>query len=84
MVENLLQQHFDLADLDLRRRGGVDLEDPADFARLGDETLEVKALRRWRPRDFYASPDYSELGAFKIARQHQIAAPAAARRSHRS
>mgnify|MGYP000497106757 CR=1 FL=1 len=45
-------------------------------ARLGDETLEVKALRRWRPRDFYASPDYSELGTFKIARQHQIVAPA--------
>jgi hypothetical protein len=44
--------------------------------RLGDEDLAVETLRRWRPRDFYAKPDYSELGAFKRARQHKVQPPA--------
>jgi hypothetical protein len=44
--------------------------------RFGDEVLAVETLRRWRPRDFFDQPDYAELGAYRQARQHVVAAPA--------
>ena len=43
--------------------------------RFGDEVLSVESLRRWRPRDFFEEPDYAELGAWRQARQHVVAAP---------
>ncbi|RKZ13510.1 hypothetical protein DRQ32_01450 [bacterium] len=43
--------------------------------RYGGAPLAVEALRRWRPRDFYERPDYAELGAFEVARQHSVTAP---------
>jgi hypothetical protein len=43
--------------------------------RLGGEDLSVETLRRWRPRDFYEKPDYSQLGVFKRARQHKVQPP---------
>lgn len=45
-------------------------------ARFGTETLALASRQRWRPRDFWARPDYAELGAFAIARQHTLAPPA--------
>lgn len=46
--------------------GGVSLEGKA---------LEWRSLPRWRPRDFFEKPDYAELGAWSVARQHEIHAP---------
>lgn len=43
--------------------------------RLGGVDLVVESLERWRPRDFFARPDYAALGGFAIARQHVIAPP---------
>jgi len=44
-------------------------------ARVDGRAVSVQSRDRWRPRDFYRRPDYSELGGFAIVRQHEIAAP---------
>lgn len=44
-------------------------------ARIGKLPLEIESRERWRPRDFWERPDYAELGAYAIVRQHTLQPP---------
>lgn len=50
-------------DLDVRR------------IRFADRSISWETRDRWRPRDFFARPDYAELAPFGIARQYDLSAP---------
>lgn len=44
-------------------------------ASIDGRPVDVSTRSRWRPRDFFARPDYGALASFARVKQHTIAAP---------